>query len=104
MIKNLKKIRNENGISQQQLADVIMVSQQSVNKYENHGVEPDIETLIKIADYFNITIDYLVGRNEAAETAVSDISFKERELIKKIRNLKPQQRECVLKVVESYEK
>jgi len=33
--------------------------------------------MIKIADYFNITIDYLVGRNEAEETAVSDISFKE---------------------------
>lgn len=62
MVKNLKKLRNEQGISQRELADIIMVSQQSINKYENHNIEPDIDTLIKIADYFDVSIDYLVGR------------------------------------------
>ncbi len=61
MVKNLKVLRNKKGISQQQLADIIGVTQQSVNKYENHSVEPDIYTLIKIADYFETTIDYIVG-------------------------------------------
>lgn len=37
------------------------LSQQSINKYENHGVEPDIDTLIKLADYFNTSVDYLIG-------------------------------------------
>lgn len=59
MVKNLKKLRAEYGISQQQLADVIGVSQQSINKFENHNVEPDIETLGAMADYFNVSIDYL---------------------------------------------
>ncbi len=45
MIKNLKALRKEYNISQQQLANIIGVSQQSINKYENHNVEPDIETL-----------------------------------------------------------
>lgn len=62
MVKNLKKLRNERGISQRDLADIIMVSQQSINKYENHNVEPDIDTLIKMADYFDVSLDYLVGR------------------------------------------
>lgn len=65
MVKNLKKLRAEYGISQQQLADVIGVSQQSINKYENHNVESDIETLGAMADYFNVSIDYLVGHDNA---------------------------------------
>lgn len=63
MVKNLKTLRNERGISQRELAEIVMVSQQSINKYENHKVEPDIDTLIKIADYFNVSLDYLVGRD-----------------------------------------
>lgn len=61
MVANLKKLRNEYNVSQQQLADVIGVSQQSINKYENHNIEPDIDTLKKMADFFNTSIDYLVG-------------------------------------------
>ncbi|MBQ4036753.1 MAG: helix-turn-helix transcriptional regulator [Clostridia bacterium] len=52
MVKNLKMLRNQMGISQQGLADALGISQQSVNRYENHKVEPDIDTLIKIADFF----------------------------------------------------
>lgn len=62
VVKNLKKLRKLFGVSQQQLADVIGVSQQSINKYENHNIEPDIETLIAMADYFNTSVDYLIGR------------------------------------------
>lgn len=61
MVERLKELRTEFSISQQQLADVIGVSQQSINKYENHNVEPDIETLKAMANYFNVSIDYLVG-------------------------------------------
>lgn len=61
MVENLKKLRNKYKISQKQLADVIGVSQQSINKYENHNVEPDIATLKALANYFATTIDYLVG-------------------------------------------
>jgi len=95
MIKNLKLLRNEMGISQQQLADRIMVSQQSVNKYENHGVEPDINTLIKIADFFNVSIDFLVGRVDIRESVTklssSDLSNNEVELIKSFKKLTPVQ-------------
>ena len=57
MIKNLKKLRQLAGVTQQQLAEQLTVSQQSVNKYENHNVEPDIDTLIKIADFFEVSLD-----------------------------------------------
>lgn len=61
MVANLKTLRTKFNLSQQQLADIIGVSQQSINKYENHNTEPDIETLKTLANYFNTSIDYLVG-------------------------------------------
>ena len=57
MLPNLKLLRKEYGISQQRLADVLGVSQQSINQYENHRVEPDIRVLSALADYFNTSID-----------------------------------------------
>ena len=73
MVKNLKRLRSKAGISQRELAEIVMVSQQSINKYENHNVEPDIETLIKLADYFKVSLDYLVGRDYSG-TELSDLS------------------------------
>ena len=64
MLENLKLLRSTAGISQKTLADSIGVSQQSINKYENHNIEPDIATLSSIADYFHVSIDFLVGANE----------------------------------------
>jgi transcriptional regulator with XRE-family HTH domain len=64
LVENLKKLRVEAELSQQQLAIVIGVSQQSINKYENHGVEPDIATLITLAKYFDTSVDYLIGNTD----------------------------------------
>ena len=106
MIANLKALRVNKGISQLQLANIIMVSQQSVNKYENHNVEPDIETLIKIADYFEVSIDYLVGRTEIQEvvdkTKMSDLTDFEVKIIQKFRCLNNTQKQCVEVLMDSY--
>ena len=64
MVANLKKRRAEFGVSQQQLADAIGLSQQSINKYENHNIEPDLQTLIAISDYFRTSVDYLIGHTK----------------------------------------
>ena len=64
MLENLKKLRAELKTSQAVLAEAIGVTQQSINKYENHNVEPDIESLQRMADYFGTTIDYIVGHSE----------------------------------------
>lgn len=60
-MKNLKSLRLEKGLSQQKLADILNISQQSIYKYENNISEPDIAMLITIANYFGTSIDYLVG-------------------------------------------
>ena len=63
MVKNLKKLREKAGISQATLAEAIEVSQQAINKYENTNTEPDIMALIKIANYFHTSVDYLIGNS-----------------------------------------
>ncbi len=105
MIKNLKKLRQSFGISQQQLADQIMVSQQSVNKYENHEVEPSIATLIKIADYFDVSTDYLIGRTsvktQADNPKSTDLNESETKLIKRFRKLNDKQKKLIEFIVEN---
>ena len=58
MLPNLKLLRKEYHVSQQALADAIQVSQPSINKYENHNIEPEIAVLKRMADYFNTSIDF----------------------------------------------
>ena len=90
MVENLKKLRLESGLSQQQLANVVGVSQQSINKYENHGVEPDIATLIAFAKYFDTSVDYLIGitdiRRKYEVVHPYDLNFNEKELVENYRN------------------
>ena len=61
---NLKKIRKEKGISQLKLAMDLNMSQNTISRYETGDREPGINELIKIADYFNISIDYLLERTQ----------------------------------------
>ena len=60
--KILKMLRNEKNMSQQELADALGISKSSINMYERGERQPNFETLETIADYFNVDIDYLLGR------------------------------------------
>jgi len=58
----LKEIRKAHGITQKQLAIEIGASERGIQHYELNEREPSLSTLIVLADYFKISIDYLVGR------------------------------------------
>lgn len=64
MVKNLRLLREENGMSQQSLADLLGTTQQAIYKYEKTAVEPDIATLIQLSDVFGVTVDFLIGKSE----------------------------------------
>lgn len=64
----LREIRKERGISQLKLALDLNTSQNTISRYETGEREPGINELIKLADYFNVSIDYLVGRTSNPET------------------------------------
>lgn len=60
----VKKLRTEKGIYQQQLADILSVSKSTVAMWETDKREPDSEMLINLANFFNCSIDYLLGRTD----------------------------------------
>ena len=60
----LKELRKRKGLSQLRLATELNTTQNTISRYETGEREPGISELIKIADYFNISVDYLIGRTE----------------------------------------
>ena len=60
---NLKELRKMNFKTQDDLAKVLNVSHGTYNNYEQEKFEPNIDTLVKLANYYNVSLDYLVGRN-----------------------------------------
>ena len=63
-MKNLKKYRNEKGITQIRLSIAAEVSQETISAYESGKAMPSAETLIKIADFLDVSIDYLLDRTD----------------------------------------
>ena len=62
--EKLKTLRIEKNLSQVDLAKMINLSKNTINAYEKKRAEASIETLVKLADIFECTIDYLVGRED----------------------------------------
>ena len=60
----LRKLRKECHITQLKLALDLHMSQNTISRYENGEREPGVSELIKIADYFDVSIDYLLGRTD----------------------------------------
>lgn len=105
-MENLKKLRKQHKLSQQKLADILHISQQSVYKYENNITFPDIETLIRMADFFNTSIDYLVGYTDIPHKIepVSEnmLNEKEQHLLTRYRSLSENKKAIIDLVLTSY--
>ncbi len=72
-IQNLTEFRKKNGISQNKLAELLQTTQQQISKYENGKQEIPVRHLIKIADTYNVSIDYLIGRKQEENVITDDI-------------------------------
>ena len=72
MTLKLKEIRTIKGYSQQEIADYLSCTAVSNSRYESGNRSPSLELLIKLADYFDVTIDYLLGCNTGAPQALSN--------------------------------
>lgn len=66
-MNRIRFLRVKNELKQQELAKIIHVSQSSLSGYENDKYEPDKKTLIKLSEFFGVSIDYLLGAEERAE-------------------------------------
>lgn len=58
----LFELRNEKKLTQRQIAKILNISQGTYNNWENGNTEPSIEQIIRLADYFDVSTDFLLGR------------------------------------------
>lgn len=68
----LKELREQKKITQTQLAKETNIPMISYTRYENGITEPSVQILIKLADYYNVSLDYLVGRQYTNEIGYLD--------------------------------
>ena len=75
----IKQLREEKGLKQEELAKEMSVSPSAIGMYETNKREPNNELTVKLANYFNVSTDYLLGKcnNEKLEQSVA-LGFKDR--------------------------
>lgn len=90
----LKQLRKENNLLQKELADMLNVSASTIGMYERNQRDPDTNTLRFLADYFNVSVDYLLARTESRQvySKVSEASEDylqglDSEQIKAVKNM-----------------
>lgn len=100
-IENLKKAREKVGLTQAQAAEAIGVSDGTYKNYEQGKREPNGDKMVTIANLFNVTTDYLLGR-EPAPNPFADLNLSEEDeanVVAKYMSLPPEIRACMLDVL-----
>lgn len=75
--ENIKKLRLQNGLNQVEFAKCMNVTKQCVSNWENDNVLPSIEMLVRMADFFQVTTDYLLGRDSENTLKVDGLTIEQ---------------------------
>ena len=81
-LKNLKYLRKINKLTQLETSNELKIPLRTYNAYENGEYEPNIETLIKIANYFNVSVDYIINRQQNNKIDISELNEVQQNIIK----------------------
>ena len=77
-------LRKERGLLQKDIADFLNISKSAYGYYEQGRNEPDIQTIMRLADFYQVSVDYLLGKTDVES---SDLSKKESDILKMYRLL-----------------
>ena len=90
-MNRMKLLREQHNLSQTDLARILNISRQSYNFYENEKRDPDTEMLIRIADFFNVSLDYLLGRtNDPSPLTQEKTPSYQEEVLRDIGDITPE--------------
>lgn len=78
--RNLKKLRNNAGLSQQELADQLNINRETYARYETSSSEADYDTLQRLADYFSVSIDFLLRGDKILKNRNNTLMIMNEEL------------------------
>lgn len=95
MVYKIKELRQQKGITQKELSKHLGIAQNTLSYWENGRIDIDTESLCKIADYFNVSVDYLLGRENKKQSQGNISSYKlsehEKDIITAYRSKKVMQ-------------
>ena len=105
----LRQLREEAGVSMLQLANAISVSDAAICKWENGNAEPKVTYLIKLSEFFECTVYYLVGKTDVFGTSKYTeiapplkLSLKEKQLIYSFRELSPNMKNLIQETIKAW--
>lgn len=82
----LKNLRNRKGLSQRELADRLKINRSTYARYETSSTQPDYETLKKLAQFHDVTVDYILGMSNEKRPQLTEKD--ERDIAKRIAALR----------------
>lgn len=94
LAKRLRELREEHNYTQQEVGEMIGLKKASYGAYERDLNVPDAKTLLKLADIFDVTTDYLLGRVDNKKQLYG-LSEEEKKLVEIVKTLTPKQTESL---------
>lgn len=85
--ERLSMLRKERNLTMKEIGSIIGVTDGAWNKYEKNRAEPSIENIIKIANYFDVSLDFLLGKTNLRDTSIIEKANIQNELLKKFEEL-----------------
>lgn len=98
-----KELRLEKKLSQDKIAEDLEISQPLIAKWESHQSTPSPEMLDYIADYFNVSVDYLIGRSKYRNLE-ADNSELDNVLFSKAKDLTDDEKKTIISVINAIKK
>ena len=86
----LTELRKQKKVSMEKMAELVGLNKHTYTSYETGFREPRLSSLIKLADYFGVSTDYIINHSDAKKVLTSDITDEEIELLQQYRLLKPE--------------
>jgi len=101
---NLREIRKEKGITMKELGKIFGVSEVAISNYEMGKREPDIQTIVKFANYFDVSVDYLLGNTKTAAPKPSGVVLTafESDIVGELRRLSKTDKQNLARIIFSY--
>ncbi|MBQ7327335.1 MAG: helix-turn-helix transcriptional regulator [Clostridia bacterium] len=90
-MKNLKKLRLERNLTQEDVSKIINKSAVAYGYYESGRSEPPIDLLLKLADFFGCSVDYLIGHQTKELLHLDSFTPMQQSLVKMVKQLSPDQ-------------
>ena len=101
--ERLRVLRERDGYTQEELAKLLNTSRSRIGMYEQGKRQPDFEMQESLADFFNVSLDYLFGRDPEEAILIETLRPDDREIFQRIQNLSPEKKAALLTMLKSFE-